>query len=189
MTSSSNEKLNEIKSKIIEKVKKTKKPIDSFIVNNKNTGFQFIYPIISHNQFVGFLNITFSEQAITSSLMKQYYVLSNFIIKKDGFSKEFLKHDSLYTKANFEGYLHNKDILKELKEVSRKDIMEIKPSKEVSEKIYLNAINKKVNSTIIEEESTIVTTIPIINNINQKQEAFLAILSKEKIINDLNYTL
>ncbi|RXK13436.1 hypothetical protein CP965_06440 [Halarcobacter mediterraneus] len=188
MTSSSNEKLREVKSKALEKVKKTKKPIDSFIVNNKNTGFQFIYPIMVEDDFVGFLNITFSEQGLTSSLMKQYYVLSNFIIKEDSFSKEFLKYDSLYKEANFKGYLHNKNILKELEKISRKDIMEIKPKKEVSEKIYLKAMNQKINSTIIEKEDTIVTTIPIINTITQEQEAFLAILSKEKIISNLNYT-
>lgn len=64
-------------SETIDYIKKYKKEIDTFEIKDEDTGFKFIYPIKNSNEVVGFLAITFSEQGLTSSLMKQYYVLTN----------------------------------------------------------------------------------------------------------------
>jgi len=169
-------------------VKNNKEDMDSFEVKDEDTGFNFLYSIKVENEVVGFLNITFSEQAITSSLMKQYYVLTNFIIKDDNFSKEYLKNTKEYKAAHFDGFLHNTNILTELRDVSRKDILVLKPSKSMSIKIYKEAMENKANSIFINKDNIIVTTIPIMNKLRNKQEAFLAILSKEDGLSNLEKT-
>ncbi|RXJ76320.1 hypothetical protein CRV03_09465 [Arcobacter sp. F155] len=169
-------------------VKNNKEDMDSFEVKDEDTGFNFLYSIKVENEVVGFLNITFSEQAITSSLMKQYYVLTNFIIKDDNFSKEYLKTTKEYKAAHFDGFLHNTNILTELRDVSRKDILVLKPSKSMSIKIYKEAMENKANSIFINKDNIIVTTIPIMNKLRNKQEAFLAILSKEDGLSNLEKT-
>ncbi|WP_417331845.1 sensor histidine kinase [Halarcobacter sp.] len=169
-------------------VKNNKEDMDSFEVKDEDTGFNFLYSIKVENEVVGFLNITFSEQAITSSLMKQYYVLTNFIIKNDNFSKEYLKNTKEYIDAHFDGFSHNSNILAELRDVSRKDIMDLKPSKNMSIKIYKEAMENKANSIFVNKDNIIVTTIPIMNKLRNKQEAFLAILSKEDGLSNLEKT-
>ncbi len=169
-------------------VKNNKEDMDSFEVKDEGTGFNFLYSIKVENEVVGFLNITFSEQAITSSLMKQYYVLTNFIIKNDNFSKEYLKNTKEYIDAHFDGFSHNSNILAELRDVSRKDIMDLKPSKNMSIKIYKEAMENKANSIFVNKDNIIVTTIPIMNKLRNKQEAFLAILSKEDGLSNLEKT-
>lgn len=169
-------------------VKNNKEDMDSFEVKDEDTGFNFLYSIKVENEVVGFLNITFSEQAITSSLMKQYYVLTNFIIKNDNFSKEYLKNTTEYIDAHFDGFSHNSNILAELRDVSRKDIMDLKPSKNMSIKIYKEAMENKANSIFVNKDNIIVTTIPIMNKLRNKQEAFLAILSKEDGLSNLEKT-
>ncbi|WP_417328607.1 sensor histidine kinase [Halarcobacter sp.] len=169
-------------------VKNNKEDMDSFEVKDEDTGFNFLYSIKVENEVVGFLNITFSEQAITSSLMKQYYVLTNFIIKDDNFSKEYLKNTKEYKAAHFDGFLHNTNILTELRDVSRKDILVLKPSRSMSIKIYKEAMENKANSIFINKDNIIVTTIPIMNKLRNKQEAFLAILSKEDGLSNLEKT-
>lgn len=169
-------------------VKNNKEDMDSFEVKDEDTGFNFLYSIKVENEVVGFLNITFSEQAITSSLMKQYYVLTNFIIKDDNFSKEYLKTTKEYKAAHFDGFLHNTNILTELRDVSRKDILVLKPSRSMSIKIYKEAMENKANSIFINKDNIIVTTIPIMNKLRNKQEAFLAILSKEDGLSNLEKT-
>ncbi|XPV52350.1 MAG: sensor histidine kinase [Halarcobacter ebronensis] len=120
--------------------------------------------------------------------MKQYYVLTNFIIKNDNFSKEYLKNTKEYIDAHFDGFSHNSNILAELRDVSRKDIMDLKPSKNMSIKIYKEAMENKANSIFVNKDNIIVTTIPIMNKLRNKQEAFLAILSKEDGLSNLEKT-
>ncbi|RXK04697.1 sensor histidine kinase [Halarcobacter bivalviorum] len=178
-------------SETIDYIKKYKKEIDTFEIKDEDTGFKFIYPIKNSNEVVGFLAITFSEQGLTSSLMKQYYVLTNFIIKADNFSPSYLEKTEKYKAAHFEGFLHNTSIVKELQNISRKDILEIKPTKNISMKIYKEAMKKEPNSIFIYKDNLTTTTIPIINKLTNKQEAFLAILSKEEGLISLtnNYRL
>ncbi|NVJ52399.1 MAG: HAMP domain-containing histidine kinase [Campylobacteraceae bacterium] len=169
-------------------VKNNKENMDSFEVKDEDTGFNFLYSITVENEVVGFLNITFSEQAITSSLMEQYYVLTNFIIKNDNFSKKYLENTKQYKDAHFKGFSHNTNILAELKEVARKDIISLRPEKKISRQIYNDAMKNKPTSIFINNDNVIVTTIPIMNKLTNRQEAFLAVLSKENGLSNLEKT-
>lgn len=76
---------------VLKKVHGTKKPESSFEICSRGAGYKFIYPIITNEKYLGAVNISFSEQAITSSIMKQYDVLSNVILIEERFNSKFLK--------------------------------------------------------------------------------------------------
>jgi len=171
--------------------KQNKKYIDGYEVGRNGAGFRFVYPIIEDDEYLGLLSITFSEQAITSAIMKQYDVLSNVIIKDKYFDNELLKNSKIYKKAHHDGFLHNKSVLEELKEVTKKDITQMKPSQETSVAIYKQANNKQINSMFLDNQDVIITTIPMIHTLSKEQLAFIAIISKghDLVALDKNYMI
>ncbi len=174
------------KSVIVNHTQKHKKSISSFEIEEDGAGFKFTYPLIKDDNYLGIISITFNDQAITSSLMKQYHILSNFILLEKSFSKEYLKSTSIYIPARQKGFLHNKEILKELKSESRKELASLKPSDEISKLLYKQGMRNNAKSLFVDKLNIIVTTIPIIHNISNKREGFIAILSKGKTIDILN---
>ncbi|WP_321469082.1 HAMP domain-containing sensor histidine kinase [Halarcobacter sp.] len=167
-------------------VQQHKVPTSSYEIGKFGSGYRFVYPIIKNNIYLGLISLTFSEEAITKSLMKQYDVLSNFIIKKDIFDKDFLKNNKSYKDAHFAGFIHNKTILEDLKLESKKKIIDIKPSYEISKKLYELGQKKEASSIFVNEKDSIVTVIPIYHNISNMYEGFVSIISKGETINLLN---
>jgi len=174
------------KRKTLASVQKNNKPIDSYEIGKNGAGFRFVYPIKKENKYLGAIGITFSEQAITSALMKQYDVLSNFILKDGHFDKNFLKKTTSYKKAHLEGFLHRVTVINELQKVSNKGISQIKPDEATTKLLYQLGMSKKANSSYINKINKTVTSIPIIHTITNEQEAFLTILSKGETISFLN---
>ncbi len=132
------------------------------------------------------MEISFTEQFLTSFLMRDYKVLSNIVIKEKYFDKEFLKKTNIYQKAHQKGFLHNNNILKELQKVANKSVTEIKPSKNTSKTIYAQAERKTINSMFLDSDDVIITTIPILNSISYEQLAFVAIISQGHELRALN---
>ena len=174
------------KRSVLKYVKEKRVPIDSYEVGTYGAGFRFVYPVMKNDFYYGAVSITFSEQSITSAIMNQYDVLSNIIIKDKNFDKEFLNRNDTYVLAHHKGFLHNKNVLKELKEVSKKDVTQIKPSEKTSIEIYKHANNKQAMSMFLDDEDIIITTIPIIHKLTNEQDAFIAIISKGHGIVELN---
>jgi len=174
------------KRKVLEYVQENKEAIDSYEIGKNGAGFRFVYPVIRNEQYLGAVSITFSEQAITSAIMKQYDVLSNVIIKDDNFDKEYLKNSKVYKSAHHKGFLHNVEVLKELKHLSKKDINQIKPSSKTSKEIYKQANYKTSMSMFLDDQDIIITTIPIIHKLTNEQNAFVSIISKGHGIVELN---
>ena len=170
----------------IKEVQLTKKPIDSFEIGKNGSGFRFLYPITKLGKFLGTVSITFSELAITSSMMKQYNTLCNIIIKDANFDKDFLENSDLYKEAHFEGFLHNTDVINELEKVAKKRLFEIKPALKTSRILYTQGMQNIPYSLFIENQDVVVTTIPVTNRITNKQEAFISILTKARAIAILN---
>ncbi|XOB62562.1 sensor histidine kinase [Campylobacterota bacterium DY0563] len=167
-------------------VQEHKVPISSYEIGKFGSGYRFVYPIIKNNIYLGLISLTFSEEAITESLMKQYDVLSNFIIKKENFDEDYLKNSNIYKDAHFSGFVHNKNILEDLKNESKKKIVDMKPSYEVSKKLYELGQQTKSSSIFVNEKDSIVTIIPIYHTISKKYEGFISIISKGETINLLN---
>ena len=174
------------KREIIEYVQKNKSPAFSHEIGSNGSGYRFAYPIIKNGIYLGLMSITFSEESITSALMNQYDVLSNFILSAAQFNKEFLKNSDIYQKAHIKGFLHNKSILKNLKESTKKSMQEIRPSKEISIKLYDLGQQKKPSSIFVNEKNSIVTIIPVYHTISNKYEGFISIISEGTTINLLN---
>ncbi|UTJ05517.1 sensor histidine kinase [Arcobacter roscoffensis] len=173
-------------SKLYSYVYKNKTPLHTYNIQNNSAGFSSIYPIFKDKKYLGLIEITFSEQFLTSSLMRDYSILSNIIIKEKYFDKGFLETNNVYQKAHNEGFLHNTKVLKELQRVANKSLKEIKPSKNTSRTIYSQAERKNINSMFLDSDDVIITTIPILNSISYDQLAFVAIISQGHEFRALN---
>ena len=171
----------------IDYVDNNKKPIDSFEVGKNGSGFRFVYPVIEEEKYLGSMTFTFNAAAITSGIMKQYYVLSNFYTKSDLFDKKFIKKKpELYKQSHYPHYLYNMKVLNELKKVSRKDMSTLKPSQTSTDMIYNNSQKKAPSSIYLEDIKMIVTTIPVRHKITNNEDAFLTVRSKGVGLNIIN---
>lgn len=159
-------------------VNNKKVPLETFSIGLGGSGFRFIYPIFKDKEYVGLISFTFDASAITSGIMKQYQVMSNFFFKEKYFKKEFLEKSEKYIISSHKGYLYNKEVLEELENSSRKDIQELIPSKETFLKVN-NNLSKKDSSTIFDKDKNItITTIPILNIVDGEFQGILTIRAK-----------
>lgn len=173
------------------KVNEMKIALNTFETGVKGSGFRFAYPIHHDNTYVGLLCFTFDAAAITSAIMRDYYVLSNFFIDDKYMNKEFIQKNDQYIPSNHQGYLFNKEVLKVLKKVSRKDIQELLPTKETTTLTHKN-FHSQIAKTIYDANTNLtITTIPIIHKITHENQAVLTIRSKDETIPTLtkNYNI
>jgi signal transduction histidine kinase len=177
--------------KTVEYVHLHKKAIDSYEVGMYGTGYRFVYPILDKGKYLGSMDITFGANAITSAIMKQYNVLSNFFIKDTNFDPLYLKKKKQFLPSHHKGYLFDRSVLKALKKVSNKDMKKLKPSKVTTTQVYINAHHNNPKSLYDQSIESIITTIPIKHLLSNKHEAFLTVRSKDlslKVLNQ-NYTI
>jgi two-component system, NtrC family, C4-dicarboxylate transport sensor histidine kinase DctB len=169
-------------------VHKHKKPINSFEVGKYGAGFRFIYPIIDKGNYLGIIGITFGAEAITSSLMKQYYVLSNFFIDETSFNQDFFKKKpQRFKKSHHKGFVFDLKVLKELKKVARVDMAKLKPNSNFTEKLYQNIVTNKFIASFYDSDTNMIFThIPIFHSVTNKKEAVLTIRSKYEVISILH---
>ncbi len=170
---------------LIKYVQKNKKPISGYEIGKSGAGYRFIYPLMKDNEYIGAISITFSEKAITSAIMKQYYVLSNFIISDNNFNKKFLETTENYIKTHINGFVYSKLVLESLEEASREELPKISPNHETSKIIFDRAMSKETTTFYTDDTHMIVTTIPVIHSITRNQEAFITIQRKGNKIKDL----
>jgi len=175
---SKNKKLSD-KRKLFYLVKKTKEFQSSFEVGKRGAGYRFIYPLLDkNNNFLGMVELAFDASAITSTLMKQYDVLSNFFIKSSNFdtmSKAYLKY---FKSSHHKGFVYDLRVLKELKKTSKKELKKLIPSKETINTLRKN-FDKKTPQTIYDSNiNSTFSSIPIINSVTKEVEAVLTIRAK-----------
>jgi signal transduction histidine kinase len=167
------------KRKIIKDIHQNKKPIDSYEIGINGAGFRFAYPIIENGKYLGVLSITFGAEAITSGIMKQYYVLSNFFINEHNFNMNLLeKKNYLFKKSHHKGFLYDMKVLKVLKKVTRKDMKVLKPSKKTTDKIWQNLKKDTAKSIYDNKIKMVFTTIPVIHKLTNDIEAYVTVRSK-----------
>ncbi|MEA3498860.1 MAG: cache domain-containing protein, partial [Campylobacterota bacterium] len=156
------------------------KAYDGIEVGKVNSGLRFVYPIFYKNMHVGSMEISYQISELTASIMRQYYVLSNFFIKEDPIKVKQFKGmtNSYYKPSHHKGYYYDKRVLKELKKVSRKDMKKLKPEQNTIHKI--REMGQKDTPSSLYHKSThfIFTIIPIVNKITKKNIGFLTIRSK-----------
>lgn len=161
--------------------------VNSFEEGRYSYGVRFVFPISHKNIHVGSMEISFSASSITKDIMKSYYVLSNFFIRKEVVDRKNSKESrNKYGLSHHEGFYHAKDVLKELKKVSRKDMSKLKPDKAITKKIRMLGMGNTPSSIYDEQINAIFTVIPIINSITNEHIAFLTIRSVDRYINPTN---
>lgn len=168
------------------------RPIDGFEVGTTFNSYRFVSPIFSQdNRYLGCVGVSFGPDTFTSAIMKQYFVLSNFFIKEQVIKDKQVhgKQSNLYFASHHTGYLFDKNVLAALKDVTAKDMSELRPSKETVKQIYQGAHLEDVNSLYDADIDSVFTTIPIRNPVTEKMVAFLSIRSRpdyfKESINDL----
>ncbi|MEA3512059.1 MAG: HAMP domain-containing sensor histidine kinase [Campylobacterota bacterium] len=164
----------------IDQVLNTKSNFYGYETGKAGSGFRYVYPVLDNGEILGVIDMTFGPEAITSGIMKQYYVLSNFFIKGDRFEKDFIDSTMNYRDSHHKGYQFDIKVLEVLKKISRDDMANLVPQKSTTNKIYNSAIKNKPNSIYDEKIKMIFTIIPILNNKTKEQEAFLTVRSEDK---------
>ncbi len=141
-------------------------------------GLRFVYPLSKNGIHLGSMEISFGAEAISKRLMKNHDVLSNFFIKSSvSDAKNFKLEESTYISSYYKGYYLDKRVLEELRKVSEKGVLDLKPSIEMQNKIKMMA-KKETSSSVYDEYSgDIFTIIPILNVIKKENIAFLSIRS------------
>jgi len=157
-------------------VKLNKKSISSYEVGRYGTGYRFVYPVMNKDEYLGSVDMTFGASAITSAIIKQYNVLSNFFIKETNFDHLFLKKRAKkFLHSHHKGYLFDASVLRELKKITNKNMNKLKPKEETTKKIYINAHHNFPKSIYDNQIKATITTIPVKNSLTNKQEAFLTV--------------
>lgn len=174
----------------IKYVSTTHLPLNTFEVGVYSYGFRAIYPIFYNKEYVGIIELSFAANTITSEIMRHYFVLSNFFLKDTQKTRNNIALDNnVYKPSHHEGYYYDKEVLKEIKIVSGKDMLKLMPSKEITLKI-MNAGKGNIPMSVYDEDiNSIFTMIPIVNESNNKNVAFLTIRSKADNINSFNQSI
>lgn len=166
-------------------------PIDGFEEGKIFCGYRFVFPVSAADQrHLGSIEISFGPCSLTSAMMKQYFVLSNFFIK-ESITKKKLFTDELsknYTTSHHKGYLYDKNVLAALKEVSHKEMKDLKPKKAITDLIYTNAHSGQAMSLYDGSLDVAITTIPVINPITHEMVAFFTVRSRSDFfVNSQNH--
>lgn len=156
-------------------------PIDGFEEGRIYNGYRFVFPITAADEtHLGSVEVSFGPEALTSSMMKQYLVLSNFFIKEETITRKVFidEKNRNYRKSHHKGYLYDNNVLKALKEVSRIEVRYLKLRKEATDRVYTNAHSGQSMSHYDTTSGIIVTTIPVLNPVTHEMIAFFSIRSR-----------
>lgn len=169
----------------VEYVNKNKKEIDSFEEGRVQYGLRFVYPIFRDDIHVGSIEISFGAYALISKLINEYGVLSNFFIKKSIVNKKtFSFSNTRYISSQHEDFYLDKEIVDKLKEVSKKDYVNLLPPKKTINQIREIGIGVTPASIYVDSFNSIITVIPIFNKLTKENIGFLTIRSNGLVIKD-----
>jgi len=168
--------------KTVEFVNSKHIPVDGFEEGRTNNGYRFVFPITDgDNSHLGSMEISFGPEAFTSSMMKQYSVLSNFFVKETlverfVFPEEIEKH---YEKSSqLPDYYLDKNVLAEFNKVARKEQKRIIPCKSIIDEMLANVSSGSAMSIYDPSMDEVFTTIPVFNPLTGEMGAFFTIKSK-----------
>ncbi|MEA3546701.1 MAG: PAS domain-containing protein, partial [Thermodesulfobacteriota bacterium] len=166
-------------------------PIDGFEEGRIYNGYRFVFPITAVDQtHLGSMEISFGPEAMTLSIMQQYLVLSNFFIKEETIKRKVFpdEQNKAYKKSHHKGYLYDKNVLAALKNVSRKEMKELKPQKNITDAALANAHSGRSMSLYAPSIDMVFTTIPVLNPVTHEMIAFLTIRSQSHFfINEMKH--
>ncbi len=166
--------------KTVEFVNREHSSISGFEEGRVLNGYRFVYPITDTDKtHLGSMEISFGPEAITSALMKQYDVLSNFLISDSTLNTEMPtdQYDKHYTRSPYNGYSFDNAVLAALKKVTHKDITQLQPEQNRRDIIYTMAHSGLAMSTYDPFIDAVFSTYPVLNPATQEMNGFLTVRS------------
>ncbi len=170
--------------KIVASVNSEHAPLDGFETGRFANAYRFVFPVTdSGGAHLGSMEISFGPAALISSLMKQYEVLGNFLIREEVVHKNGLSDPmaNRYRASFFPGYLFDNTVSALVKNVSHKKIRPVKPPQDTLDAIYANVGRDRVGSVYDRSLDTVFTTIPVLNPVTHEKTAFFIVRSRPEI--------
>ncbi len=164
-------------------------PVDGFEEGKINNGYRFVFPVkTADNTHLGSMEVSFGAEFLTSALMKQYAVFSNFFIKASVVKNKVFTDEIAvnYKKSHHKGYLFDRHVLAELKKKSDKEMTDLKPQQSITDAILVNANSGKAISLYDPSIDRVFTTIPVFTPINKEMVAFLTVRSQSVFFKNEN---
>ena len=158
-------------------------PIDGFEEGRVYNGYRFVFPITAADQtHLGSMEISFGPDALTSAMMKQYFVLSNFLIKRATIEEKVFaeEQEKNYRPSYFRGMVFDNNVLAELKKVSRTEMKELRPQKNILETLYANANSGRPMSIYDPSIDMTFTTLPVFNPLTREMVACFTVRSQSE---------
>lgn len=164
----------------VETANKNHSRVDGFEEGKMGSGYRFVFPITApDNSHLGSMEISFGPEALTSAMMRQYAVLSNFYIKENVLPQTLFPEErtEVYRPSHHQGYLFDNRVLAQLQKTAHKGMQKLKPGKEIIDLIYEKAHSGQPASVYDPILDIVITTIPIFHTNSDEMHAFFTVRS------------
>ncbi|MEA3512314.1 MAG: diguanylate cyclase [Campylobacterota bacterium] len=158
-------------------VNENKKPIFGFEEGRIYNGYRFVFPLSYKNEYIGSVEISFSTIAMTTEMIKNFNVVSKFLISKDIVKEKVFKSEkNNYSQSLFEDFLYETKIANTIRHFNKNN--EIATASNKTKKILKqNAMSIHSFSLYDEASKSIMTFIKVINPVTNKVSGILTIRS------------
>ncbi|MEN8141669.1 MAG: EAL domain-containing protein [Thermodesulfobacteriota bacterium] len=165
----------------VAKVNTLRQPIDGFEEGKVYSGFRFVFPINHGTEHLGSMEVSFSPAAVTTAMMQQYAVLSNFFVKEEASLRKLFPGEMkrAYHPSNFHGFLHDRDAMTALsQQADQRETPQLKPAQATIDAIVANLLTTGEPQSVYDSTIDLVfTSIPIHNSVSGEMVAFLTVQS------------
>jgi signal transduction histidine kinase len=172
--------------KTVVHVNKFKKPVHGFEVGRFHNGYRFVYPLfdLTNGNHLGSVEISFGLKYFVMEFIETLDVLSNFRIKKEIVDRKYDKDsiEKLYKVGRIENYYSQKDILSLIHKDKRTKIKTLKADIKTIENGVSHVEKGNTISLFDYKSRTLITFIPVFNNVTKEVCGFTTIRSNDKYI-------
>lgn len=168
-------------------VNETKKPIDGFEEGRIYNGYRFVFPLFLENLYLGSVEVSYNTLAMNSEFMKNFNVVSNFLISKDVVDEKVFKDErSNYIPSLYEGFLVEKRLYDYL--LTKEDYDGSTKLLESTYDKFKRSVNQKQSFSVFDTTRDRVLTYIMVENPITKKLAGVFIIESDAtyIFNKIN---
>lgn len=170
--------VGEIRPSIVQ-ISKTHQPIDTFELGRLSNGFRFVYPLFTHDMYVGSVEISFSTLSILTKMMRDYDILANTLVKKT-LNDDCLANHECYIKSPLKEFYFEKTVLNVLG-----DKFNLANNvEEMRKKIGQRLRDKKLFSVYNRFQDRVITFIPVSHTLTDELGAYIMLNSHSDYIDN-----
>ena len=174
----------------VEYVNKFKKPIDGFEEGRVKNGFRFVYPLFDDEKnYLGSVEASFTieafNQVLNNELHLSLFIIRKSVVHKNSWPENIIKN---YTEAIISPLFlldttqYNNQILAKVGKIRKHLTSEVKSSFSKN----LQTENSFSIPIKLEEETYLLTFLPIKNTVLNKVTAYVALITIDSLLNDIN---